>query len=155
VTRPTGQKKSARELRQEGSYYRCCIPALAGFVSPQSIAPDGNRISPYEARCATRKPGAVRGIARRISKRISALTVDCASVCIDRVKWPALLLLLGLFEAATSCTTLVNQRDLYSPEPSSGSLEAARQWYGATSTSTVTGRSKPTAETAPAPDFRY
>src|SRR5215471_15020277 len=35
------KKKPARELRQEGSYYRCCIPALAGFVSPQSIAPDG------------------------------------------------------------------------------------------------------------------
>jgi hypothetical protein len=35
------RKKSARELRQGGSNYRCCIPALAGFVSPQSIAPDG------------------------------------------------------------------------------------------------------------------
>jgi hypothetical protein len=34
-------KKSARGLRQRGSNYRCCIPALAGFVSPQSIAPDG------------------------------------------------------------------------------------------------------------------
>src|SRR5678815_5429726 len=43
-SRPT--KKPARELRQEGSYYRCCIPALAGFVSPQSIAPDGGEISP-------------------------------------------------------------------------------------------------------------
>ena len=38
------QKKSARELRQGGSDYRCCIPALAGFVSPQSIAPDGKQI---------------------------------------------------------------------------------------------------------------
>ena len=38
------QKKSARELRQGGSNYRCCIPALAGFVSPQSIAPDGGQI---------------------------------------------------------------------------------------------------------------
>src|SRR4026207_1295181 len=44
-TGPTEQKKSARELRQGGSDYRCCIPALAGFVSPQSIAPDGKRIS--------------------------------------------------------------------------------------------------------------
>ena len=34
-------KESARGLRQRGSDYRCCIPALAGFVSPQSIAPDG------------------------------------------------------------------------------------------------------------------
>ena len=37
------QKKSARELRQRRSDYRCCIPALAGFVSPQSIAPDGGK----------------------------------------------------------------------------------------------------------------
>src|SRR5450432_658743 len=37
-------KKSARGLRQEGSDYRCCIPALAGFVSPQSIAPDGDEL---------------------------------------------------------------------------------------------------------------
>src|SRR5438105_15713467 len=34
-------KKSAREPWQGGSDYRCCIPALAGFVSPRSIAPDG------------------------------------------------------------------------------------------------------------------
>src|SRR5438132_10909292 len=33
--------KSARELRQGGSDYRCCIPALAGFVRPPSIAPGG------------------------------------------------------------------------------------------------------------------
>jgi len=38
------EKKSARELRQGGSDYRCCIPALAGFVSPQSIAPDGKKL---------------------------------------------------------------------------------------------------------------
>ena len=37
-------EKSARELRQGGSDYRCCIPALAGFVSPQSIVPDGDRL---------------------------------------------------------------------------------------------------------------
>ena len=24
-----------------GANYRCCIPALAGFVSPQSMGPDG------------------------------------------------------------------------------------------------------------------
>jgi hypothetical protein len=46
-------KKSARELRQEGSDYRCCIPALAGFVSPQSIAPDGKRIFSQELQRAT------------------------------------------------------------------------------------------------------
>jgi len=44
LTKASVQKKSARELRQRGSDYRCCIPALAGFVSPQSIAPDGNKL---------------------------------------------------------------------------------------------------------------
>ena len=39
------QKKTARGPRQRGSDYRCCIPALAGFVSPPSIAPDGGRTS--------------------------------------------------------------------------------------------------------------
>src|SRR5258708_28607415 len=34
-------KRSVRELRQRRAYYRCCIPALAGFVSLRSIAPDG------------------------------------------------------------------------------------------------------------------
>ena len=47
VTRFT-KKKPARELWQGGSYYRCCIPALAGFVSPQSIAPDGGEISSHQ-----------------------------------------------------------------------------------------------------------
>ena|SRR6476660_1026809 len=47
-------KKSARELRQGGSDYRCCIPALAGFVSPQSIAPDGEQTFSQESRRATR-----------------------------------------------------------------------------------------------------
>jgi len=45
---PFTKKKPARELRQGGSYYRCCIPALAGFVSPQSIAPDGGEISSHK-----------------------------------------------------------------------------------------------------------
>src|SRR5436190_18117071 len=39
----SSRKKSASELRQRRSDYRCCIPALAGFVSPQSIAPDGGK----------------------------------------------------------------------------------------------------------------
>ena len=73
-----------------------------------------------------------------VGKRISVLTVRCASVCIERVKWFAFLLLGFVFVAATSCTTLVNRRDLYSPEPSPDSLEAARQWYGVTTTSTTT-----------------
>jgi hypothetical protein len=48
------------------------------------------------------------------------------------VKWFASLLLLFLFVSVNSCTTLVNRRDLYSPEPGPDSLEAARQWYGVT-----------------------
>src|SRR5438309_10587544 len=51
-TRVVAKKKSARELRQGGSDYRCCIPALAGFVSPQSIAPDGKRLFAKDRRRA-------------------------------------------------------------------------------------------------------
>jgi hypothetical protein len=54
------------------------------------------------------------------------------------VKWIALLLLVILFAAANSCTTLVNRRDLYSPEPAPDSLETVRQWYGATTTTRTT-----------------
>jgi len=59
-----------------------------------------------------------------------------ASDCIGSVKWLAIALLAFLFAATNSCTTLVNRRDLYSPEPGPDSLEAARQWYGITTTST-------------------
>jgi hypothetical protein len=53
-----------------------------------------------------------------------------------------------LLFALSACTTLVNRRDLYSPEPAPGSREFARQWYG---TNTVT----PTeTEPGPAPQFR-
>jgi len=38
-------RTSVRELRQRRAYYRCCIPALAGFVSHRSIAPDGFSIT--------------------------------------------------------------------------------------------------------------
>jgi hypothetical protein len=58
------KKKPARELRQGGSYYRCCIPALAGFVSPQSIAPDGGGISSHErdAQLENAAPGRCYGV---------------------------------------------------------------------------------------------
>jgi len=36
------EQEAVRELRQRRAYYRCCIPALAGFVSLRSIAPDGS-----------------------------------------------------------------------------------------------------------------
>lgn len=91
----------------------------------------------------------------RVGKRISALTVRRASVCIERLKCLAFILLGSVFAAATSCTTLVNRRDLYSPEPAPDSLGAARQWYGVTIMSTTTIRTQRAAEEIAAPDFRY
>ena len=130
--RPGGRgphrKKSARELRQGGSDYRCCIPALAGFVSPQSIAPDGGRIFLQCCHCAS--PAA-------FLEKAETLTRCNASACIGAVKWLASLLLVFLLATVESCTTLVNRRDLYSPEPGPDSLEAARQWYGVTTTRTT------------------
>jgi len=84
------------------------------------------------------------------------LTSHHASVCIDAVKWLALLLVIVLFGAANSCTTLVNRRDLYSPEPAPDSLEAARQWYGATTTRTATTTTTRTRseEVVPPPELR-
>ena len=91
-----------------------------------------------------------------VGKRISVLTVRCASVCIERVKWFAFFLLGFVVVAATSCTTLVNRRDLYSPEPAPDSLEAARQWYGGTTVSTTTTiQTRSAAGEIAAPDFRY
>jgi len=75
-----------------------------------------------------------------LQKRIGALTSHNASVCIDAVKWLALLLLVVLFAGANSCTTLVNRRDLYSPEPAPDSLEAMRQMTTVTTTTTRTRR---------------
>jgi len=52
------------------------------------------------------------------------------------VKWLALLLLVVLFATANSCTTIVNRRDLYSPDPGPDSLEAMRQMTTVTKTTT-------------------
>jgi len=72
------------------------------------------------------------------------------------VKWFAFLLLGLVFVAATSCTTLVNRRDLYSPEPAPDSLEVARQWYGGTAVSTTTTiQTQRAAGEIGTPDFRY
>jgi hypothetical protein len=76
----------------------------------------------------------------RFAKKHRALTSHDASVCIDAVKWLALLLVVVLFAAATSCTTLVNRRDLYSPEPAPDSLEAMRQMTTVTTTTTTMRR---------------
>jgi hypothetical protein len=70
------------------------------------------------------------------------LTSCGRSVCIDAVKWLASLSLIFLLATLSSCTTLVNRRDLYSPEPGPNSLEAARQWYGVTNTTATTTRSE-------------
>ncbi|PYJ22716.1 MAG: hypothetical protein DME99_04705 [Verrucomicrobia bacterium] len=61
-----------------------------------------------------------------------------------------LLLLIVLSAAANSCTTLVNRRDLYSPEPAPDSLEAMRQMTAVTTTST-SARSE---EVTPPPELR-
>jgi hypothetical protein len=58
-------------------------------------------------------------------EKAETLTGCDASVCIDAVKCFAWLLLAFLFATVNSCTTLVNRRDLYSPEPGPDSLEAA------------------------------
>ena len=100
------KKKPARELRQGGSYYRCCIPALAGFVSPQSIAPDGGEISSHREMRNSKTQRISVLLCARVSKRISALTVRCASVCIERVKWFAFLLFVFVFVAATPAQRL-------------------------------------------------
>jgi hypothetical protein len=76
----------------------------------------------------------------RFAKKDRALTSHDASVCIDAVKWLALLLLVVLFAGANSCTTLVNRRDLYSPEPAPDSLEAMRQMTTVTTTTTTMRR---------------
>ena len=90
-----------------------------------------------------------------VGKRISLLTVRRVSVCIERVKCLALLLLISVLVGTTSCTTLVNRRDLYSPEPAPDSLEATRQWYGVTNTATTIRTQGAAEDFAAPPDFRY
>src|SRR5262245_54761110 len=91
----------------------------------------------------------------RFVKKAETLTSCGASVCIDAVKRSGWLLLVFLFATGNSCTTLVNRRDLYSPEPGPDSLEAARQWYGVTTThaTATTNRSEQTV--SPASERRY
>jgi hypothetical protein len=65
------------------------------------------------------------------------------------------LLLVFLLATVTSCTTLVNRRDLYSPEPGPDSLEAARQWYGVTTTRSTTTTTRSEEIIQPAGGRRY
>ncbi|HET9366677.1 MAG TPA: hypothetical protein VFO22_01315 [Candidatus Udaeobacter sp.] len=78
-----------------------------------------------------------------------------ASVCIGAVKWLASLLLVFLLATVDSCTTLVNRRDLYSPEPGPDSLEAARQWYGVTTTRTTATTTRSEEIVQPVSTRRY
>src|ERR1700720_2630863 len=94
-------KKSARELRQEGSNYRCCIPALAGFVSPQSIAPDGDKQFAARSTSCNRVLWSAAFVDSRRSFWLHR-----------RVRWIALL---GFVLLQCGCNTLVNRRDLYTP----------------------------------------
>src|SRR5260370_21353068 len=106
------QKKSARELRQGESDYRCCIPALAGFVSSQSIAPDGEKISPQDRHRAIAfskhrtvvyaAKSAATGLHSAESRLQTWLTADRASDSIMRVKWVALI---GFIFLQCSCPT--------------------------------------------------
>src|SRR5438552_16532949 len=124
-------KKSARELRQGGSNYRCCIPALAGFVSPQSVAPDGTET--YRKACPEQQ------VALSEAERIDIVQWSFY----DRtVKWLALLILAA---SQCACTTLANRRDLYSPEPAPDSQEAIRQ---------ITAKPQTQQTPAPKPQFR-
>jgi hypothetical protein len=88
-------------------------------------------------------------------EKAGALTSCDASVCIDSVKFFAWLLLAFLFATVNSCTTLVNRRDLYSPEPGPDSLEAARQWYGVTTTHTTATTTRRKEIGAPATGRQY
>src|SRR5690349_10950361 len=127
-------KKSARELRQGGSDYRCCIPALAGFVSPQSIAPDGIQNSPEPLVRATRFSRPARG----------PLTQEHHFDCITAVRYLALALLIF---CECSCTTLVTRRDLYSPEPAPDSWERSRELAGVTTSTSTTATTTTTTTT--------
>ena len=80
-----------------------------------------------------------------------ALTADGASGCIGAVKWLAVFLVVIL---ECSCTTLVNRRDLYSPEPAPNSREMAKYMAGTTTTITTT-TTKQIEEKPPPPEFRY
>src|SRR5213080_3474621 len=102
----SSRKKSARELRQRRSDYRCCIPALAGFVSPQSIAPDGRKT-------IVEKDEHPRLNLEASKTALLTLTGGRGFVCIGAMKS---VLGCALLFCATGCMTLENRHDLYSPD---------------------------------------
>src|SRR6266550_886340 len=107
-----------------------------------------------DAQLENAAPGRCHGILVSVKDQ----RIDSASrFCLHRAREMARFSLACFcFRAATSCTTLVNRRDLYSPEPAPDSLEAARQWYGVTTIRTTTTiRTQRAAGEIAAPDFRY
>ena len=133
------KEKSARELRQGGSNYRCCIPALAGFVSLQSMVPDGKKIS-----------SKIGGVQFFCAVKAPALTGARAFDCIGAMNWLAVFASVTLCVSFTSCTTLATRRDLYSPEPGPDSYEARKQWASTTTTTeTVVSPAEPAPQQMP------
>ena len=84
---------------------------------------------------------------------VISLPACATSVCMSYMRWFGLLFMVAI---QCSCTTLVNRRDLYSPEPGAESLQAARQWYRVTNTTTtITRVRRSDVEALPPPEFRY
>jgi hypothetical protein len=67
------------------------------------------------------------------------------------VKWLALLTLMVL---ECSCTTLVNRRDLYSPEPGPDAREVAQRMTTTTTTTRTEMRSNVNSREETPPEFR-
>jgi hypothetical protein len=67
------------------------------------------------------------------------------------VKWLALLTLMVL---ECSCTTLVNRRDLYSPEPAPDAREVARRMSTTTTVTRTEMRSNVNPREETPPEFR-
>jgi hypothetical protein len=94
---------------------------------------------------------------------LSTLTWHQASDCIIAVKWVPVGLLILLVAAVNSCTTLVNRRDLYSPEPGPDSRETMQRMAGntpaaaatTTATTTTTAPIGGSTPPPPPPEFRY
>jgi hypothetical protein len=77
------------------------------------------------------------------------LTGARGSACIGGVKWLALFLFVAL---QCSCTTLVNRRDLYSPEPAPDAMPPVTKTTTTTTTTHMRGSANPREETPP--EFR-
>jgi hypothetical protein len=69
------------------------------------------------------------------------------------MKWLWLGLLVIFLAAATSCTTLVNRRDLYSPDSYPSSAEKTGRVSRTTTTTIATDTKQVTPP--PRPEFRY